>query len=58
MPGPQAFRFFGVAPDREEDPMPSSPIVGVSEGHAHIFPLPATGPGGGTRSGGRGLPQR
>ena len=56
MLGPRAFRFSGGAPDREEDPMPSSLVVGASDGHAHIFPPPAAGPGGGTGSGDLGLP--
>ena len=58
MSGPRAFRFSGGAPDREEDLMPSSPVVGASDGHARIFPPLAVGPGGGTGSGGRGFPQR
>ena len=37
--------------------MPSSHVVGVSDDHARIFSPPAVGPGGGTGSGGRGLPQ-
>ena len=38
--------------------MPSSPVIGASDDHARIFPPQVAGPGGGTRSGGRGLPQR
>ena len=38
--------------------MPSSPVVRASDGHARIFPTPAARPGGGTGSGGRGLPHR
>ena len=37
--------------------MPSGPVDGASDGHAHIFSPLAAGPGGGTGSGGRGLPQ-
>ena len=33
--------------------MPSSPVVGASDGHARIFPPPVAGSGGGTGSGGR-----
>ena len=58
MPGPRALRFSGGAPDREEDSMPSGLVDGASDGHAHIFSPPAVGQGGGTRSGGRGLPPR
>ena len=57
MLGPRAFTFSGGASDREEDLMPSSPVIGASDGHARIFPPPAAGPGGGTRLGSRGLPQ-
>ena len=55
---PRALGFSGGAPDREEDSMPSGSVDGASDGHAHIISPPAAGPGGGTRSGGRGLPQR
>ena len=37
--------------------MPSGPVDEASDGHAYIFSPPAEGPGGGTGSGGRGLPQ-
>ena len=58
MPGPRALGFSGGAPDREEDSMPSDPVDGASDDHARIFSPSAARPGGGTRSGGRGLPQR
>ena len=58
MPGPRAHGFSGGAPDREEDSMPSGPVDGVSNDHARIFSPPVARPGGGTRSGGRGLPHR
>ena len=56
MPGSRALRLPRGAPDREEDSLPSGHVDGESDGHAHIFSPPTAGPGGGTRSGGRGLP--
>ena len=50
MPGPGAFGLSRVAPDREEDSMPSGPIDGVRDGDAYIFSPPTAGPRGGTRS--------
>ena len=38
--------------------MPSGSVSGVGDDHASIFPPPIARPGGGTGSGGRGLPQR
>ena len=58
MPGPRALGFSGGAPDREEDSMPSGLVDGASDDHTRIFSPSAARPGGGTRSGGRGLPQR
>ena len=57
MPGSRALGIPRGAPDREEDSLPSGPVDGESNGHAHIFSPLAAGPGGGTRSGGRGLLQ-
>ena len=48
-PGPGAFGISGGAPYREEDQMPSGPVLGASLADADFFSPPAAGPGGGTR---------
>ena len=44
MPGPRAYGFPGGAQVRDEDEVPSGPVVGESDDHAHILYSPAAGP--------------
>ena len=48
MQGPRALGLSRGAPGREEDSMPSGLVDGESDGDAHIFSPPTTGPGGGS----------
>ena len=58
MPGPRALGIPGGAQDRDEGYMPSGPVDGESDGHAHILYPPVAGPGGGSSSRGRAFSQR
>ena len=44
MPGPRAYGFPGGAQVRDEDEVPSGPVIGESDDHAHIIYTPGAGP--------------
>ena len=56
--GSRASGIPSGAQDRDEGPMPSGAVSRAGDDYARLFPSQTTGPGGGTRSGGRGRPRR